>query len=266
MKHFGLQIYSIRDQFTNEEDTKNAFLEIKKMGYSYAQTAGTYDYIAPEKFAQYAKDAGIEICGTHYKWDIIKNDIEGTIAYHKILGTTNIGIGGMPPEARGDINELNAFIDEFNALAREYYKHGFKLTYHNHAFEFAKLSDGRTLFDHMIEKFDPECTSFVLDVHWVQNAGADVRAMIERLRGRIDILHLKDMAYSRQELANGKAISAPVIIEIGAGNINFKDIIPLAEECGVKYFVVEDDRCIPGESLATNKRSADYLIQNFLNK
>ena len=39
MKHFGLQIYSIRDHFTTEEDTREAFLEMKKMGYSYAQTA-----------------------------------------------------------------------------------------------------------------------------------------------------------------------------------------------------------------------------------
>ncbi len=266
MKHFGLQIYSVRDQFTNEEDTRNAFLELKKMGYSYVQTAGTYDYITPEKFVQYAKEAGLEICGTHYNWDRIRSDIEGTIAYHRTLGTTNIGIGSMPSEARDTIEGLDEFINEFNRLAREYHKHGFKLTYHNHSFEFAKLPDGKTLFDHLVEKFDPECTSFVLDVHWVQNGGADVRATIERLRGRIDILHLKDMAYSRQELANGKSIAAPVIIEIGAGNMNFKDIIPLAEECGVQYFVVEDDRCIPGESLATNKRSADYLLNNFVNK
>ena len=61
MKHFGLQLYSIRDHFTTEEDTREAFLEMKKMGYSYAQTAGTYDYITAEKFARYAKEAGIEI-------------------------------------------------------------------------------------------------------------------------------------------------------------------------------------------------------------
>ena len=29
-------------------------------------------------------------------------------------------------------------------------------------------------------------------------------------------------------------VSAPAIIEVGSGNINFKDIIPLAEKCGVK--------------------------------
>ena len=267
MKHFGLQIYSIRDHFTTEEDTREAFIEMKKMGYSYAQTAGTYDYITAEKFAQYAKEAGIEICGTHYNWELIKNDVEGTIAYHKILGTTNIGIGGMPMSARGDLEGLNAFINEFNALAKVYAAHGFKLTYHNHSFEFKKLPDGKTLFDHLVEKLDTETTSFVLDTHWVQHGGADVRAVIEKLAGRIDILHLKDMeACHRYELADGKILNAPAIIEIGAGNINFADIIPLAEKCGVKYFVVEDDRCIPGRSYEINKKSADYLIEHFLEK
>ena len=265
MKEFGLQIFSIRDHFTTEEDTKEAFLEMKKMGYSYVQTAGTYDYISPEKFAQYAREAGIEICGTQYNWEKIRTDVEGTIKYHEILGTTNIGIGGMPMSARGDIEGLNAFIDEFNALAKVYYERGFKLTYHNHSFEFVKLPDGKTLFDHLVEKLDPERTSFVLDTHWVQHGGADIRAEIKRLAGRIDILHLKDMeACHKYTLADGKILNAPAIIEIGAGNINFKDIIPLAEECGVKYFVVEDDRCIPGQSYAINAKSADYIKKHFI--
>ena len=265
MKKFGLQIFSVRDHFTTVEDTKEAFIELKKMGYDYVQTAGTYDYITPEEFAKYAKDAGIEICGTHYNWDLIRNDVEGTIRYHEILGTTNVGIGGMPMAARDDIEGLNAFIDEFNRMARIYHERGFKLTYHNHSFEFKKLPDGKTLFDHLVEKLDPECTSFVLDTYWVQHGGADVRATIERLRGRIDILHLKDMeACHRYQLADGKTLVAPAIIEIGAGNINFKDIIPLAEECGVKYFVVEDDRCIAGRSFEINAKSADYIKKHFV--
>ncbi len=268
MKKYGLQIYSVRDQFTNEEDTKNAFLALAEMGYTSVQTAGTYDYISPEKFAQYAKDAGIEICGTHYNWDLIKGDVEGTIAYHKTLGTTNIGVGGMPMYARKDLDGLNTFINEFNSMAKIYHEHGFKLTYHNHSFEFVKLPDGKTLFDHLVEKLDPECTSFVLDTYWVQHGGADVRATIERLNGRIDILHLKDMeACHGYTLANGNGLAAPAIIEIGAGNINFKDIIPTAEKCGVKYFVVEDDRApSTGDSLAAVKKSADYINANLLEK
>ncbi len=267
MKKYGLQIYSVRDHFTNEEDTKNAFIALAKMGYTSVQTAGTYDYITPEKFAQYASEAGIEVCGTHYNWDLIKSDVEGTIAYHKTLGTTNIGVGGMPMEARKSLEVTKEFIDEFNAMAKIYYERGFKLTYHNHSFEFKKFG-GKTLFDCLVEGLDPERTSFVLDTYWVQHGGADVRATIERLAGRIDILHLKDMeACHGYTLSNGNGLAAPAIIEIGEGNINFKDIIPTAEKCGVKYFVVEDDRApSTGDSFAAVKKSADYINANLLEK
>ncbi len=279
MKDFGLQLFSIRASFTNADDTRKAFKWMKDAGYSYGQTAGTYDYISAEEFGKIAKEEGITICGTHYNWDRIKNDVPGTIAYHKALGTTNIGIGGMPIEARDGQGALEVFIKEFNEMAAIYAKEGFKLTYHNHSFEFKKLSDGRTMFDHLIEKLDPVNTSFVLDTYWCQHGGIDVRAMIERLAGRIDILHLKDMEachnYSYNTIvvnADGKpeikvqTLAAPAIIEVGAGNINFKDIIPLAEKCGVKYFVVEDDRCPAGTYFEVNKRSADYIKENFLDK
>ena len=269
MKEFGLQLYSIRDHFDTVENTKDAFKQIAKMGYTVAQTAGVYDYITPEEFANAAREAGVYICGTHYNWQKIRSDFEGTVAYHKALGTTNIGIGGMPEEAKANLASLNAFIDEFNALASKYYAEGFKLTYHNHSFEFKKLEDGRTLFDHLVEKLDPETTSFVLDTYWVQHGGGDVRATIELLKGRIDILHIKDMeACVSYKLEDGSQISAPAITEIGAGNINFKDIIPTAERCGVKYFVVEDDRCPGpyGESYIKTEKAAEYIKANLLEK
>ncbi len=269
MKEFGLQLFSIRDHFTTAEDTRKAFAELGKMGFTLAQTAGVYDYISAEDFAKAAADAGIKICGTHFNWQRICEDVEGTVAYHKALGTTNIGIGGMPEYARGDLASLNAFISKFNEMAGIYSKYGFKLTYHNHSFEFKKLEDGKTIFDHLVAELNPETTSFVLDTYWVQHGGADVRATIELLRGRIDILHIKDMeACVTYKLADGSVLSAPAITEIGAGNINFKDIIPLAEECGVKYFVVEDDRCPGpyGESYIKTAKAADYIKANLLEK
>ena len=265
MNKFGIQLYSVRDYFKSEEGVKEAFERLSCMGYSSAHTAGTYDFISPEKFREYANKNGIEICGTHYDYNRIKNDIDGTIKYHAALGTKNVGIGGMPTPIRGDDEKIYKFIDEFNALAQIYSKYGYKLTYHNHAFEFRKTNDGKTVFDHLIDNLDPQTTSFVFDTYWAQYGGIDVRMMIERLSGRIDILHLKDMAVTidTSNPSSGTP-TTPSIAEIGAGNINFKDIIPLAEKCGVKYFVVEDDRCIAGRSLEYANRSAEYIRNNLL--
>ena len=269
MKEFGIQIFSIRDHFGSIDGAKEAFLKLKEMGFSSIQTAGTYDGIKPEEFAKAAHDAGLIVCGTHYDWERICDDVEGTISYHQTLGTTNIGIGGMPAYARESLEGLKDFIFKFNEMADVYSKRGFKLTYHNHSFEFKKFENNKTLFDYLVEGLNPLTTSFVLDTYWVQHGGADIRATIERLNGRIDILHLKDMAACvPYELKDGTLLNAPAITEIGNGNINFKDIIPLAEKCGVKYFVIEDDRCPGpyGDSYVKTQKAADYIKANLLEK
>ena len=261
MKEFGLQIYSVRDYFTNKEDTKTAFKELAKMGYKSVQTAGTYDYIAPEEFYKLLSDAGLYVCGTHYSFDKIIGDVPGTIKYHEALGTKNIGLGGMPMEYRNSEEGVLKFIEAYNEAANVYAKHGFKLNYHNHSFEFIKLESGKCVFDHMIEKFN-ENVSFVIDTFWLQYAGVDVRVLLEGLAGSIDILHLKDMSADRSKLD----VYPYPMVAIGEGNLNFKGIIECAEAAGVKHFVVEDDRCFPGESLKEAKKSADYIKENLLEK
>lgn len=77
---------------------------------------------------------------------------------------------------------------------------------------------------------------------------------MKKLVGRIDILHLKDMSVHEND---------PFITECGNGNINFEDIIPLAEEIGVKYFVVEQDVC-PGDPFESAKISSEYFHKNFM--
>lgn len=251
MKQFGIQLYTIRDWFTDAEKTEEAFRRLSEMGYTQAQTAGTYSYMEPEEFARMARENNIEIVGTHYDWGRIVNDPEGTMAYHDILGTKNVGIGGMPGDARKSKEGLLEFIRQANEVAAKLAAKGYKFTYHNHSFEFRKI-DGKTLFDYLIEGFDKENVTFVLDTYWLQHGGVDIRRMIERLSGRVEILHLKDMG------ACGEG-NQPYITDIGNGNIDFTDIVPFAEAHGVKYFVVEQDGNYEVDSITSAKSCADYI-------
>ena len=264
MKEFGLQIYSVRDYFTTVESTKETFLKLREFGYSYVQTAGTYDYISAEEFRRYADEAGITVCGTHYSWTKISEDVEGTIAYHRTLGTKYIGIGGMPSTCYETMDNLLAFLDRFNEMAAIYAKEGFVLTYHNHSMEFTKL-EGKRIFDVMAEKLDPKNTSFVLDVYWAHAAGMDVRALLEELKGRVCMIHLKDgQACVKFILENGKSLRTLERIEVGEGNINFPAIIRTAEACGVEYFVVEDEIYSTGDSMDSVRLSASNIQKKFL--
>lgn len=264
MKKFGLQLFSIRDRLTTPEGTREAFKNIAKMGYTEVQTAGTYDYIKPEDFAAYASEAGLYVCGTHYSYDKIKNDIEGTVRYHNTLGTKIIGVGGASSmEVFKSKENLLSFIDEFNGLAEIYAKHGFKLSYHNHATEGIKI-DGKPVLEYMIEGFSKNVT-FCLDTYWAQIGGFDVVHTIERLNGRIDILHLKDFrAFHEYKLADGKILHGPDMIEVGEGNLDFPRIVKAAEAAGCKYFIVEDEHYSTGDSMESVNISASYIKNKLL--
>lgn len=252
IKEFGLQNYTIREHLTTREDVYEAMKTIKEMGYTIIQTAG--EKIPLEELAEITKEVGITVCGTHCGLPTLINDPEKAMELHRLLGTTNIGVGGIAGFSEATEEEVKERIKQMNAFADIIYPYGFKFTYHNHEHEFRKLGD-KTVMDMLVEGLDPVKTTFCLDTHWVQRGGGDVCAWIEKLAGRIDIIHLKDMVIRPDR--------TPTMCEIGYGNMDFHRIIAAAEKAGVQYYVVEQDEC-DGDSFDSIKKSADYIRANFV--
>lgn len=255
LEKIGIQLYSVRENFKTLDQAAETFRALKALGYDEAQTAGCYG-IPYDQFYSLAHDAGIEIIGTHDDFALMQSDIALSIANHKALHTTNMGIGGFGAET---VEAVETFIEAANKVARAIAPEGMKFTYHNHSQEFIRLENGKTPMEMLIEGLDPANTSFVLDTYWVQNAGGDVCAWIEKLAGRIDILHLKDMACRRNE--NNRP--AGVITEVGNGNMDFARILAAAQATGVKHFIVEQDNC-PVDFHDSLKFSSDYLHKHFM--
>ncbi len=255
IKKIGLQLYSVRDNLATPELAAQTFKKLKELGFDEAQTAGCYG-MPYDKFYELANNAGIEIIGTHDDFNMMKTDIDQAIANHKMLHTTNMGIGGFRVETAA---EMQAFIEDANKIGKRIAEEGMKFTYHNHSHEFIKLDNGKSMMEMLVEGLDPKTTSFVLDSYWVQNAGGDVCTWIEKLEGRIDILHLKDMHVIKSP--EGYAITD--ITEIGNGNLDFNKIIATALKTGVKHFCVEQDNC-PVDYIPSMKFSSDYLHKNFM--
>ncbi len=255
IQKIGLQLYTVRDHFSTPEEAGETFKTLKSLGFDEAQTAGCYG-MPYDVFYGLAHDAGIEIVGTHDDFDMMRNDIERSIANHKMLHTTNMGIGGFGAET---VESVEKFIEAANKVAARIAGEGMKFTYHNHSQEFIRLENGKTPMEMLIEGLDPKNTSFVLDTYWVQNAGGDVCAWIEKLAGRIDILHLKDMACHREE---GRGVVG-FITEVGRGNLDFGRILNTAVRTGVKHFCVEQDNC-PVDYVPSMKFASDYLHEHFM--
>ncbi len=254
LKKLGLQLYTVRDYIKDPEFADLTFAKLAEMGYTEAQTAGN-DFDA-KLFGELLAKHGISIVGTHYDLKKILNDPEETIETHRMWNTTNIGIGGMPREARENLEGLKNFIANYNKAAEMYAKEGFRLTYHHHNFEFVRIDGYKTIMDILVDEFDPENISFVADTCWLAAGGADVCAWLEKLKGRIDILHLKDMALKHEP---GKYI--PYITEVGNGNLSWDPIMKTAEKIGVKHYVVEQDMNFEGTPFNSLKMSADFLAK-----
>ena len=246
----GVQLFTIREFMKTEEDIRASFKKLKALGYDEGQTAGCA--IPHADYGRIAAEEGLTIVGTHEGFAALAADPELAMANHRALSTTNIGVGGPGAGAFDSLANLDRFIDDVNALAEKIYPHGFKFTYHNHSREFSKL-DGHVIMERMADGFDPKKVSFVLDTYWVQNGGGDVRAWLEKLAGRVDILHLKDMAVK-------PGTNESYITEIGQGNLYWEGILKTAEATGVKNIVVEQDTC-PGDPFDSLKLSADYLAK-----
>ena len=250
-KKLGIQLYTVRETMRDAESIRATFKALKEMGYDQAQTAGCA--VPYAEFGQIAKEEGIEIVGTHEGFQGMLEDIDAVIVSHKELGTTNVGIGGMPGDYESSYEKTLEFCKLANKIGAALKPHGMKFTYHNHAFEFKKFpeSGDDTLMDILLKNTDPETVSFVMDTYWIQHGGGDVCDWIEKFAGRIDILHLKDKRVTQWDGEIG---------EIGSGNLPWKKILETAERTGVKTIVVEQDcNWKDDDALKSAKISADYL-------
>ena len=255
----GLQMFTVRDHMGDAAARDKTFERMAEIGYSEAQTAGgeTVEY------AKLAKKHGIDIVGTHYSYEEILGNIDGTLKIHEALGTTNIGIGAMPKDARTSVEEFYRFVEDFNKASLEYAKHGYKLTYHNHTFEFVEIKPGVSRMDYMYENFDKNI-SFVLDTCWVAKSGCSVNEWLRKLEGRIDILHLKDIKVVYKNDSGWDV--EHIYCEIGNGNLAWDNILKTAEATGVKHYVVEQDRAWidndPFKSIEISRKYLDKFMKN----
>ncbi len=251
IKKLGVQLHTVRDFMQTEKDIRETFKKLKALGYDQGQTAGCA--IPYEVFGEIAKEEGLEIIGTHDNFQMMCDDFETALKNHQALGTVYMGIGYFNKNTATEYEEL---VKEANVIGEKLAPYGGRFTYHNHSNEFAALDDGRKGWNILVDGLNPKTTSFVLDTYWIANAGADVVYWINKLSGRIDILHLKDKAVTHKK-------QDTYICEVGAGNLNWDGIIEAAHKAGVKYFVVEQDIC-PGDPFDSLKISADFIRKNYM--
>lgn len=198
---YGIQMYSLRDLTPN--DMEGALRTVAALGYKKVEFAGFFDHPA-SKVVSWLDRFGLSVSGTHTNWHELEEDkFAETVAYHKELGNTNIIIPGADLSTK---QKLDDFIDFINVVQPKLAAEGIKLGYHNHAREFQLTDYGQFMHDELQRR---TAVDFEIDTYWAYVAGRDPLEILEQLKDRVSVIHIKDGTAEGKGRALGEG-TAPV--------------------------------------------------------
>jgi sugar phosphate isomerase/epimerase len=241
------QLYTVRQFTKTPADVAVTLRKVREIGYRAVQVSG-FGPIDKRELRKLLDDNGLVCACTHLGFEQMRDQTAQVIEEHHTLGCAHIAVGSMPGSYRGGGAEgFSRFAREASEVARRLKAQGgLTWSYHNHSFELIRQG-AKTGLEILFEESDPAVFNLEIDTYWITHGGGDPADWIRKCRGRIPLVHFKDMA-SRQ----GEKQVEQLMAEVGEGNQNWPAILEACAASGVVWRMVEQDVCQrdPFESLA----------------
>lgn len=240
----GLQLYTLRDLL--KDDFLGTLKKVAEIGYKHVEFAG-YGGISAAEMRKALDDLGLKSHSSHTNIQALRDDFNKNTEYFLEIGNRYIAFGSLSGSELGDPERMPALMEEVERLGERCKQIGLQLCYHNHAFEFDKVGEN-VILEEIYNRTSPEHFQAELDLYWVKKAGFDPLTLVQTYKGRVPLLHIKDMADDE----------AQSFAEVGHGIIDYHPVFEAATELGVRHYIVEQDKC-QRPPLESVKMSFDYL-------
>jgi sugar phosphate isomerase/epimerase len=220
----------------------------KAVEFGFTEIEGGNDFASsPKEFLAYCTEIGIKAIASGTSLDPLMKEpqkyfdqfnelkLKYAVVYWPWMG------GG--PFKLDDCKKSAEMLNELGAKASAT---GLKLLWHNHNKEFQAMEEGLP-FDYLMANTDPKLVNCEMDIYWVKKGGADPLEFLKKYAGRIQILHVKDMAAGTEQ----------DFICPGRGIIDFAPIFAEAKKQGIEHYFVERDNEPNG--IGCLKSSGEFL-------
>jgi sugar phosphate isomerase/epimerase len=189
----------------------------------------------PQKLKSQLEAHGLSMPSVHVGLDRLRADPAAAVRLCRDLGVQTI-FAPAPPlgERDGGEAEWTALGRELDRIGKIVTAEGLKFGWHNHHWEFAKAGDGRHYLDLMLEQA-PDLL-WQADIAWMVRGGADPVPELRRYAGRIESVHVKDIAPA------GQCMDEDGWADPGHGVLDWSTLVPVLKEIGVSLFVAEHDK------------------------
>jgi len=253
LSEFGLQLYTLRDVLPN--NPKGVLKQLADMGYKQIEsynhdTLGMFWGMSNKEFKKYMDDLGMKLVSSHC--DINKN-FEKQVDDAAEIGMNYLLCPSLDNEKNMNKDACKNFADIFNQKGSLCKSKGIKFGYHNHDGPLNPRDGNVTLLDILIQNTDPSLVDFEMDIYWVVTAGQDPVKWFEKYPNRFRLCHIKDRK------KNIPLTDREESVDLGKGSIDFRNILKVAKQKGMEYFIVEQEKYEGTTPLAAAKADADYM-------
>ena len=229
----GVQLYTVRGLM--QKDVPGTIEKVASIGYTHVEGAGYNDRkfygMAPNEFKDLLNNNGLTMPSSHVTTPFLKKSANETFEDAASAGCEFVVLAWLFPNERTSLDDYKKTIELVNTSSEIASKHGIKLGYHNHDFEFVEL-DGQIPYDLMMQELSTEIP-MELDLYWTTKIGQNPMELFDKYPGRFPLWHVKDMDSTPEK----------AFTEVGNGTIDFKSIFKKEKKAGLKYFFVEQDVC-----------------------
>jgi sugar phosphate isomerase/epimerase len=262
----AVQLWTFRYEL--EKDVPGTLKKIKNLGINYVEGFDA-PYIVgdPDKFKSQLDAAGLKMFALHWNnlndW---RKDPTVIIETAKKLGAHYTGIAWLKV-SKEDTVTLSVVVEAADILTKacpQAKTAGIQLYYHIHGYELQPMADHKTFFDSFVSRIDYNCVRLEPDIFWVTYAGWNPVQFMEKYRGGVELLHIKDMADNVPTgIFTGANFNPPDMpaddwVPVGKGKINYKLVFQKGREIGVKWYILEMDK-FNGDVYAAVDSSLTYI-------
>lgn len=255
MNKISLQMYTMREHTKTMDDLKQTLEKLSDIGFK------TLQYSIPDCFD--AKEIKKEFDNLGIVNDSVfcpglklEEKSSDVLNQCELFDTDYIRIDAIPKGLAGTPAGYKMFAHYLNESTADLKKHGKKLLYHFHSFEFIRFGN-TTGIEILLSESDPEVVQIIPDTHWIHSGGKSVTDFLEKYRSRYDYVHTKDFAIGEM----GATWEARPIkfAPVGEGNLEWKGIIDICKNNNVKSYAIEQDDCYGRDPFDCVKSSFNYL-------
>ena len=225
---FGVQLWTVKEALA--KDPLGVLKHLSNCGYkqieSFEGANGMFWGMKNTEFKKQLGDMEMNMIASHcdINKDFERKAGEASEIGMKYLICPHIG-------AQKSIDDYKRFADQFNKCGEIANKNGIRFAYHNHDYSFKAMAGGMPQ-DVMMNATDANLVDFEMDIYWVVAAGADPIAYLKKYPNRFKLCHVKDL------------IKTPTGHEsciLGKGTIDFKNILYVGAQNGLKFHIIEQE-------------------------